>query len=110
MYRQQILNTGTHTNKHRIACISIYGMKACYCSQSTYLMSIYESRDCACKSQWIDAHSDRDEQTDGNVKLIVTQCFCIKLERCFDSVRRYELLDHSTLREGDTTKPDHSLM
>lgn len=83
-------------------------MRACYCSQSTYLMSIYESRDCACKSQWVDTHGDRDEQTDGNVKLIVTQCFCIKLERCFDSVRRYGLLDHSTLRKGDATKPDHN--
>ena len=85
-------------------------MRTRYIIQSTYLISIYESRNCACKSQWIDGHSDRDEQTEGNVKLIVTQCFCIKLERCFDSVRRYELLDHSTLREGDTTKPDHSLM
>ena len=75
-------------------------------------MSIYESRDCACQSQWIDAHSDTDEQTDGNVKLILAQRFCFKLERCFDSVRRDGLLDHSTLHEvncGDTTKPDHSL-
>jgi len=50
----------------------------------TYLPSKHKSRDCTCESQRIEAHNDADEQTDGDVKMIVVQGVHVKLEGCFD--------------------------
>ena len=65
----------------------------------TYLPSKHKSRECTCESQRIEAHNDADEQTDGDVKMIVVQGVHVKLEGCFDRKTRLGLLNHCPLHE-----------